>query len=157
MRSTTSYFPHCLVVALLMVVGPGVSIAQQPLTGQQTYSMAMMMDRMDSLMMEMHGMTRGGSQMMAGASMHGMLMGSSTATDSLTRAMSAMGSNMRDVMARMHELMGDQHFMHAEGHQEALGKIQRNMQTMMQSYQRMLNGMQTLTMTPNPRVGSTRR
>ena len=121
MDRMTGYLPHWLVIGFLMVTGTAIAIAQQPGAGQQMYSMTMMMNRMDSLMTEMHGMLPGERHMMTGTSMHGMMMmDSQTATDSLAWAMNATGSSMRDMMARMHQLLGEQGFIQGHGRQETL-------------------------------------
>ena len=155
MDRMTGYLPHWLVIGFLMVTGTAIAIAQQPGAGQQMYSMTMMMNRMDSLMTEMHGMLPGAHHMMSGSSMHGMMMtDSQTATDSLAWAMNATGSSMRDMMARMHQLLGEQGFIQGHGRQETLAAMQRSMQTMMKSYQGMMHEMQTLRMRPGARAES---
>jgi len=154
MERKTGFLPHWLVIGLLMVTGTTIAVAQQPDAGQQMYSMTMMMNRMDSLMTEMHGLLPGGGHMMTGMSMHGMMMDSQTATDSLAWAMNAIGSSMRDAMGRMHQLLGEQGFVHEHGRQETLAALQRSMQTMMKSYQGMMREMQTLRMPPAARAES---
>jgi len=155
MNRMKGFLPSWLAVGFLMVAGTAIAIAQQPSAGQQMYSMTMMMNRMDSLMTEMHGMLPGGHHMMSGSSMHGMMMtDSQTATDSLAWSMNAIGSSMRDAMSQMHQLLGEQGYIQEYGRQETLAAMQRNMQTMIKSYQGMMHEMQTLRVSRAARAES---